>query len=110
MNPLIQLKKTTLLSLFALGCLALAPTAQAVVPPPDGGYPGENTAEGDNALFSLTNGIGNTASGFQALFSDRNGSDNTASGVSALESNRAGNDNTASGAFALEGNTSGNAT
>jgi hypothetical protein len=29
---------------------------QAVVPPPDGGYPNFNTAEGQNALFSLTTG------------------------------------------------------
>jgi hypothetical protein len=29
---------------------------RAVVPPPDGGYPGGNTAEGQNALFSLTTG------------------------------------------------------
>src|SRR5947207_13183067 len=33
---------------------ALLPATHAVVPPPDGGYPGGNTAEGQNALFSLT--------------------------------------------------------
>ena len=32
--------------LLVLACFALAPTAQAVVPAPDGGYPGGNTAEG----------------------------------------------------------------
>jgi hypothetical protein len=32
--------------LLALGFLALSPVAQAVVPAPDGGYPGGNTAEG----------------------------------------------------------------
>jgi hypothetical protein len=32
--------------LLALGFLALSPIAQAVVPAPDGGYPGGNTAEG----------------------------------------------------------------
>ena len=37
-----------------LACFALSPSAQAVDPPPDGGYPGNNTAEGDDALFSLT--------------------------------------------------------
>ena len=42
---------------------------QAVIPPPDGGYPGDNTAEGDNALFGLTTGIENTAIGFDELFS-----------------------------------------
>src|SRR6266545_1955991 len=29
-----------------IACLALSPIAQAVVPPPDGGYPGGNTAVG----------------------------------------------------------------
>jgi hypothetical protein len=33
---------------------------QAVLPPPDGGYPQFNTAEGQNALFSLTTGCGGT--------------------------------------------------
>ena len=35
---------------------ALLQPARAVVPLPDGGYPGGNTAEGQNALFSLTDG------------------------------------------------------
>ena len=52
---------------IALAWLAYLPTAQAVSPPPDGGYPGDNTAEGTNALFSLTSGIYNTALGFDAL-------------------------------------------
>src|SRR5947209_16127278 len=52
--------------------------ASAVNPPPDGGYPGENTAEGTNALFSLTSGIDNTAIGFDALFADTTGMENTA--------------------------------
>jgi len=37
--------------------------AQAVSPPPDGGYPGGNTAEGQGALLSLTDGAFNTAVG-----------------------------------------------
>ena len=41
-------------AVFAIACFALSPTAQAVTPAPDGGYPNENTAEGDDALFSLT--------------------------------------------------------
>jgi hypothetical protein len=45
----------------------VSPIAQAVSPPPDGGYPDDNTAEGTDALFKLTSGIGNTAIGFQAL-------------------------------------------
>ena len=56
MNPLIQLNKTTppLLITLALVCFGLVRKTQAVTPPPDGGYPGANTAEGDNALFNLT--------------------------------------------------------
>src|SRR5207247_4001923 len=58
----------------------LLPGAQAVDPPPDGGYPNANTAEGDQALYSLTSGADNTAVGFNALFSDTTGSNNTSSG------------------------------
>ena len=58
---------TTLL-LFLSVSLA-APNARAVVPPPDGGYPGFNTAEGTKALFSLTTGSANTAVGWFSLFS-----------------------------------------
>ena len=55
---------------LGLGWLALSPTARAVDPPPDGGYPNGNTAEGDQALNSLMDGyVGNTAIGYQALFS-----------------------------------------
>ena len=39
-------------ALVVLALLALLPQGQAVVPAPDGGYPGQNTAEGTNALFS----------------------------------------------------------
>jgi hypothetical protein len=65
MNPLIQLRTTTLplLTAFVLSCLTLAPRAQAVVPEPDGGYPNGNTAEGTDALFNLTTGVDNTATG-----------------------------------------------
>jgi hypothetical protein len=92
---------------LALAWFALAPTGQAQLPSPapDGGYPGENTAEGDGALSSVTTGTGNTATGFQALFSNTTGSDNTANGGAALSSNTTGNDNTANGVFALFNNT-----
>ena len=53
MNPPTQSKKTTILPLLIpllLACFALLPRAQAVLPPPDGGYPSQNTAEGDDAL------------------------------------------------------------
>jgi hypothetical protein len=92
---------------LALACFAVSPTVEAVDPPPDGGYPGANTAEGDNALFSLTTGVENTANGNQALYSNANGNFNTANGSSALLDNTTGNNNTANGYHALEGNTTG---
>ena len=42
-------------------CIGLLPGAQAVVRSPDGGYPGGNTAEEQDALLSLTTGGINTA-------------------------------------------------
>ena len=36
--------------LIGIACIGLFPNAQAVVPAPDGGYPGGNTAEGQAAL------------------------------------------------------------
>jgi hypothetical protein len=95
---------TTILS--ALACFALCPVAQAVVPAPDGGYPGGNTAEGSNALFSLTTGVYNTALGLTALFHDTDGDFNTATGAGALFSNN-GDRNTAHGINALRFNTVG---
>lgn len=110
MNPLIQLKRTTPAFLIALliVCPGLSPKAQAVSPPPDGGYPNQNTAEGDNSLFSLTTGTDNTAIGFNALVNNTSGGFNTATGVSALESNTDGGGNTANGVQALQNNTTGN--
>jgi hypothetical protein len=91
----------------ALAWFAPSPTAQAVSPAPDGGYANDNTAEGQNALFSLTTGIQNTANGFDALFSDTTGSDNTATGSGALTKNTTGFGNTANGSGALLSNTIG---
>jgi len=72
---------------FVLVWLAISPTARAVTPAPDGGYPNENTAEGDDALFSLTTGLDNTAIGFDARYSNITGNLNTANGASALLNN-----------------------
>jgi len=69
---------------FVLATFARQPTATAVIPPPDGGYPGFNTAEGQKALSGLTTGIGNTAVGWFSLFSNTDGSLNTALGAGAL--------------------------
>jgi hypothetical protein len=98
--------------------------SQAVSPPPDGGYPGNNTAEGQDALLNLTTGVNNTAVGWFSLKSNRNGqlntavgagtlfsmvhaSRNTAVGGAALFSDTNGEDNTAVGALALWSNTTG---
>jgi len=110
--------------LFALGFFALCQMAHAVNPPPDGGYIGGNTAEGQNALFSLTTGTFNTALGFSSLQSNSTASfntalgagallantadENTAAGAGALLSNTTGRQNTANGAFTLVSNTTGN--
>src|SRR5947199_5574937 len=82
---------------LALAWFALSPPAQAVTPPPDGGYPGFNTAEGSNALFSLTTGTENTATGANALHDNTTGSGNTATGSAALRFNTTGDFNTATG-------------
>jgi hypothetical protein len=101
------LRRGWLLIALTLTCLAFSPMAKAVDPQPDGGYPNQNTAEGDNALFSLTNGTANTAIGFEALFSNTTGINNTANGVNALFSNQTGQGNTATGFQALFSNTTG---
>jgi hypothetical protein len=116
---------------LAVVWFTFAPRLQAVSPPPDGGYPNNNTAEGTNALESLTTGTDNTAIGFQALFNNTDarfntaigsqalfhvttgafgfsGSLNTANGYQALFSNTEGGRNTAIGSNALRSNTTGN--
>jgi hypothetical protein len=119
------MKTRALLILVAtsLICIGLSPKAKAISPPPDGGYPGGNTAEGDNALLSLTTGIYNTAVGFLSISSNTNGvlntgvgagtllaktgDNNTAIAAGALLSNTNGIVNTATGTFALFSNTEG---
>ncbi len=111
--------------MLVLLCLAaVGPNVQAVVPAPDGGYPGGNTAEGQNALLGLTTGTYNTAVGIYSLLSNTTAKfntgvgagtllantsteQNTAIGAGALLSHTAGNGNTATGAFALFNDTSG---
>ena len=113
--------------IFTLACFALSPTARAVTPAPDGGYPNDNTAEGEDALFDLdvnnstdntavgfdamsltTVTFGNTAVGSQAMEFAGSGSFNVAIGFEALFQNGPGNDNTAVGASAMGLNGFGN--
>jgi uncharacterized coiled-coil protein SlyX len=108
------LRLAFLLIPLLLGCVALAQMARAQLSPePDGGYPNANTAEGEDALFSLSIGIDNTAIGFDALYNNNTSSGNTAIGFQALYHNTtaatfgAGGANTATGAQALYSNTDG---
>ena len=115
MNSMIQCKLTILPLLIAgvLACFGLLSKAEAVVPAPDGGYPGFNTAEGQNALFSFTTGVANTAIGWYSLWSNTDGSYNTGVGAGTLlfnvgdQTTGDGTQNTAIGAAALLFNTTG---
>jgi hypothetical protein len=96
-----------IITILPLLCLSAAgPKAQAVVPPPDGGYPNFTTAEGQKALQNLSTGAANTAVGWYSLFGDTTGSFNTATGAGSLLFN-IGDSNTAFGAAALLFNTAG---
>jgi len=97
------IRTSSLIGAFVLA----AATGQAVSPPPDGGYPNQTTAEGENALFSLTTGDHNTAIGFSALFSTTTGYSNIANGAYALYENTTGRYNTANGDSALSNNITG---
>ena len=99
---------STLLAIFSFICFAFLPKGQAVSPPPDGGYPGGNTAEGHLALASLNTSAGlyNTAVGIYSLLSIADGDLCTGVGAGTLFSNTA-DENTATGAGALFGNTTG---
>jgi uncharacterized coiled-coil protein SlyX len=92
--------------LMGIVCIGLLPGAQAVVPAPDGGYPGFTTAEGTKALQSLTTGSANTAVGWFSLFSNAGGFGNNAFGESALFNNQTASENTALGDVALASNDS----
>lgn len=91
----------------ACGAIALTvPALRAVSPPPDGGYPGGNTAEGDAALLALSTGSYNTAIGWFSQLDVTSGEFNTAVGAATLVTNTA-DDNTAFGTGALFLNTIG---
>ena len=102
---------TTILSVYV--CFGLLPKMQATLPPQlpnttdaDGCYPAFNTAEGCNALFNVTGGIGDTGLGWFSLFIVGDGSFNTGAGAGALAINSpvagvGANDNTAVGTSAM---------
>src|SRR5437870_12849076 len=99
---------TKLMSLLTIAFFSLTMSAFAVSPPPDGGYTNQNTAKGQNALFSLTTATENTAVGFHALYSVTEGGINTAVGSEALANTTFGYQNSAVGWWALKSNTIGN--
>jgi Chaperone of endosialidase len=102
MRSLIKFKPTAPLFIsLMLVWFALSPTAQGQTPTPDMAVLGFNTADGLNALTSVTSGIYNSAFGFSALKADTTGSFNTAVGGQALKFLTAGTQNTAVGVNAL---------
>src|SRR5947207_8800536 len=102
----MKIKSLVIITVLVFGFIAFPLKVHAVSPPPDGFYPGLNTAEGQNALLSLTTGSANTAVGWFSLKSDTAGSFNTALGAGTLAANT-GDQNTATGAAALYSNTTG---
>src|SRR5436309_4237398 len=92
-------------------CFAFSTQMRGALPPeipgnPDGCYPAFNTAEGCNALFNVTGGIGDTGVGWFSLFLVGDGSFNTGVGAGALAINSpvagvGANDNTAVGTGAM---------
>src|SRR5437773_6207956 len=119
----MKIKPQLILIAFTILCLGILPTAPAVNPPPDGGYAGGNTAEGQSALLGLTTGLYNTAVGIYSVLSLSDGNfctgvgagtllsntadENTATGAGALLSHTDGAGSTANGAFALFSDTTG---
>ena len=119
----MKTKTPALFITFSLLWFGISQQTRAVNPPPDGGYPGLNTAEGTNALKNLGSGAGNVAVGWYSLFTNSSGSyntgvgagtlalndgdENTAIGAGALLLNTTGGGNTANGALALLNNTTG---
>jgi hypothetical protein len=119
----LPLRRGFLLIPLVLVCFALSPQMQAALhPPPDGGYAGANTAEGQNALQSLNTSTGtfNTAIGWFSVLVQtdakfctgvgagtlllNNANENTAVGAGTLLTNSTGVRNTGCGTFALFSN------
>ena len=112
-------------ALAAVVCFGLCQQVQSATdtPDPGGSLPTTNTADGENALHSLTTGFYNSAFGFDAVLSITDQSfdtgvgagallvdtagQNTAVGAGALLVNSTGSDNNAFGTFALFNSTTG---
>lgn len=115
----LPLQRGLVLMPFILLCFAFLPQVWAatpelvfraapdVTPPPDGVY-GGSTAEGYNALQSLTTGAFLTGIGWESLATNTTSSFSTGVGAGTLALNN-GDENTATGAGALLLNTSGTA-
>src|SRR6266480_2480725 len=84
-------RRPVLFFVLLTACAAFSQTAQAVTPPPDGGYPGGNTAEGQSALLGLSTGTYNTGVGYLSLLSNGEGQFNTGVGAGTLLANIADN-------------------
>jgi uncharacterized coiled-coil protein SlyX len=96
------------LTILALVCIGASYPASAVQPPPDGGYPNNNTAEGDGALANDAPGFDNTGIGFNALMSVVSpGGGNVGVGSHALSATTTGSANVAIGFQSLIANTTG---
>jgi endosialidase-like protein len=108
MNPLTQLKNTTILPVviaLVLACFGLSPQARATCQ--EGCFTNSNTVLGEDAFLNNFDGHDNTASGFQALHSNFSAYGNTANGSNALYYNTTGLYNTATGNAALYNNVNG---
>ena len=103
------MRRGLVLIALAFALSVLSPMSRAVDPPPGGGYPGENTALGEDALFSYDTSIQgeNTACGHDSLYNLSAGIYNTAFGDDTLHDSTGGNNNTAVGWHAMTGNATG---
>jgi len=80
MNLLTQSKNTAILPVLValtLGCFGLSPAARAADPSPNGGYPNQNTAENEDALYSSITGSDNSLARWSWIWR-RTGRPNTA--------------------------------
>ncbi|HEY1769262.1 MAG TPA: tail fiber domain-containing protein [Chthoniobacterales bacterium] len=94
-------------ALASAGALVVSSSVFALQPPPGGGYPNQDTALGQDALFNEAGLGSNTAIGFEALYYNNGGSYNTAVGSVSMQANTTGGDNVAVGELSMTDNTTG---